>query len=102
MKVTPREAPEGSVFTFRGRGWRPGKRVEAAYGMYCRPYQACPAIGYIASLRADAEGRFTLRLRAGEERPDDADRGVHSGAHPRFEQGRVARWPRYRVIVPPE
>ena len=110
MTVDPREGPEGSVFRFTGRGWRPGRKVKAYFGPYCRPDDACPAIAYIAFLRTDGRGRFTLRLRAGAERPRDDDRGISAGAHPRFTQrvGRpphrrtVARAPRYRVIVPPE
>ncbi len=106
MRVEPREGVEGSVFRFTGRGWRPQRRVTVEFGAYCRPDEACPAIGYVGFLRTDSRGRFTFRLRAGSERTEDAERRIASGGHPRFSQRlrhrTVARAPRYRVIVPPE
>ena len=105
MSVSPREAPEGSVFRFTGRGWRPNRRVTATFGVYCRPDEACIAIAYIVRLRTDATGRFVFRLRAGAEQAGDDERRIHSGSAPSFSQltrsGRtVTRRPRYRVIVP--
>jgi hypothetical protein len=104
MTVEPRTGPEGSVFRFTGRGWRPQRRVTVYFGPYCRPDVACPAIAYIGRLRTSREGRFTLRLRAGSARPGDADRRIASGSHPRFEQRTgertVSRSPRYRITVP--
>jgi hypothetical protein len=41
MSVKPHEGPEGSVFTFKGRSWRPNRRVTATFGVYCRPGEAC-------------------------------------------------------------
>jgi hypothetical protein len=106
VSVEPRTGPEGSVFRFTGRGWRPQRRVTVYYGPYCRPDQACPAIAYVGRLRTNRRGRFTLRLRAGAARAGDSDRKIASGANPTFEQragGRtVSRSPRYRVILPPE
>jgi hypothetical protein len=104
MKVTPREAPEGTVFSFTGRGWRPNRRVTAVFGAYCRPGEACIAIAYIARLRTDDEGRFRFRLRAGPERKTDEERGIRAGGKPTFSQRArtriVRRKPHYRVIVP--
>jgi hypothetical protein len=104
MSVEPREGPEGSVFRFRGHGWRPNGRVAATYGVYCRPNEACIEIAYIVRLRTDRRGRFAFRLRAGDDQPDDAERGIHAGDDPTFSQRTrtrtVSRTPRYRVIMP--
>ena len=108
MSVRPAEAPEGSVFTFRGRHWRPNRRVRVTYGAYCRPDEPCPAIAYLGVLRTNGRGRFVFRLRAGVEQEGDPEARIHSGSPPRFEQrvrsrGRVrtvSRSPRYRVILP--
>ena len=108
MSVEPREGPEGSVFRISGRGWRPDRRVDVVYGVYCRPDQACIAIAYVAHLRTDSRGGFRFRVRAGEARPGDRDRRIHSGSGFTFSQwlGRpndsrlVQRRPRYRVVLP--
>lgn len=104
MSVEPRTGPEGSVFVFRGRHWRPERRVTVYFGPYCRPGEACPAIGYIGRLRANARGRFTFRLRAGASEAGDRRRRIASGGHPTIEQrarGRtIARTPRYTVTIP--
>jgi hypothetical protein len=109
MSVKPREGPEGSVFRFRGRGWRPNRRVSANFGVYCRPGEACIDILYTVRLKTDATGRFVFRLRAGQEQPGDHAKQISSGGRPSFAQrvvspGRrsrtVTRQPRYRVILP--
>jgi hypothetical protein len=108
MSVAPKEGPEGSVFTFKGRHWRPDKRVTIAYGPYCRPDEACPAIAYLGHIRTGPHGGFTFRLRAGAEQDGDPAKGIVSGSGPGFSQrvGRgdrvrtVSRSPRYRVILP--
>jgi hypothetical protein len=104
MAVEPRTGPEGSVFRFTGRGWRPQRRVTVYFGPYCRPDEACPAIAYVGRLRTNRDGRFAFRLRAGNARPGDVDRGIASGANPTFEQRAgersVSRSPRYRVTIP--
>jgi hypothetical protein len=105
MSVEPGAAPEGSVFRFEGRRWRPNRRVTVTFGAYCRPHEACPAIAYIARLRTNRRGRFVFRLRAGQERPGDERKHIRAGGTPTFSQrarnGRtVSRIPRYRVIVP--
>jgi hypothetical protein len=104
MSVKPAEALEGSVFTFTGRHWRPNRRVTATFGVYCPPGVACIAIAYIVRLTGD-RGGFTFRLRAGEERSGDAQKGIHAGGDPTFFQRvgdrRVTRQPRYRVITGP-
>jgi hypothetical protein len=108
MSVEPREAPEGSVFRFTGRGWRPNRRVRVSFGAYCRPDEACIAVLYTALLMTGSRGRFSFRLRAGQERAGDEERGIRSGGQPTFQQrvGRpgyrrtVSRRPRYRVILP--
>jgi hypothetical protein len=105
MSVEPRSGPEGSVFRFEGRRWRPERRVTVHYGVYCRPGEACPAIALMAHLRTNERGRFTFRLRAdGDWTDDDEHTRIRSGAHPTFRQrarGRtVARTPRYEVTVP--
>lgn len=100
MSVEPRQGPEGSVFRFEGRGWRPQRRVEVVYGVYCRPDAVCIEIAYIARVRTDRRGRFTFRARAGQAQAGDRDRKIHSGSGFTFSQGTVTRKPRYRVIVP--
>ena len=104
MTVEPRTGPEGSVFRFSGRRWRPQRLVTVHFGPYCRPDEACPAIAYIGRLRTNAEGRFTFRLRAGAARPGDADRRISAGSNPSFKQRAgertVRRSPRYRVTLP--
>ncbi|HEX6652830.1 MAG TPA: hypothetical protein VF072_08805 [Thermoleophilaceae bacterium] len=108
MSVRPREAAEGSVFTFRGRHWRPDRRVRVNFGAYCRPNEACPDILYTALVRTNEDGRFTFRLRAGAEQHGDEAAGIRSGGTPTFQQrarirGRartVIRSPRYRVLLP--
>jgi hypothetical protein len=100
MAVVPHEASEGSVFRFEGRGWRPRKRVEVVYGVYCRPGEFCIMIAYSAHVRTDRCGRFTFRARAGEAQPDDRDRKIVSGSGFTFSQRTITRKPRYRVILP--
>jgi hypothetical protein len=100
MTVEPREAPEGSVFRFEGRGWNPRKRVEVTYGVYCRPDQPCIAIAILDHVRTDRHGRFTFRARAGEAQAGDQERNIHSGSGFTFSQRTVTRRPRYRVILP--
>ena len=100
MSVKPHEGPEGSVFRFTGRGWRPNRRVSASFGAYCRPDEACIAILYVVTLHTDETGRFLFRLRAGQEQPGDHAKHIHSGGRPTFSQRRVSRSPRYRVILP--
>ncbi len=110
MAVEPRAAPEGSVFRFTGRGWRANRRVRVSFGAYCRPGEACIAILYTALLRTDSRGRFSFRLRAGQERAGDEERGIRSGGQPTFQQTvgspgyrrTVSRRPRYRVTVTSE
>jgi hypothetical protein len=105
MSVEPGAAPEGSVFRFEGRGWRPNRRFRAVFGAYCRPHEACILIAYELTLRTNRHGGFVFRLRAGQERRGDDEKGIHAGGRPVFSQraksGRmVKRTPRYRVILP--
>jgi hypothetical protein len=100
MAVEPHEAPEGSVFRLEGRGWKPRKRVEVVYGVYCRPEEACIEIAYFAHVRTDRRGRFTFRARAGQPRAGDEDRKIRSGSGFTFSQRTVTRKPHYRVILP--
>ena len=108
MSVEPREAPEGSVFRFTGRHWRPNRRVRVTFGVYCRPGEVCIDLLNTALLRTDDRGRFSFRLRAGQEQKADAERHIRSGGQPTFQQrirGRIrgrtlSRAPRYRVILP--
>jgi hypothetical protein len=109
MSVEPRQGPEGSVFRIKGRGWRPGRRVEVVYGVYCRPDQACIAIAYVTHLRTNRRGGFSFRVRAGQAQPGDRDRRIAPGSGFTFSQwlGKpneshlVQRRPRYQVILPP-
>jgi hypothetical protein len=100
MSVKPSEGPEGSVFRFSGRGWRPNRKVTATLGLYCRPDVACPAIAQIVTLHTGPRGRFIFRLRAGQAQPGDDEARIRSGSNPSFSQRTVTRAPRYRVIVP--
>ena len=108
MSVKPREAPEGSVFTFRGRHWRPNRRVRVNFGVYCPPDAACPAIARTGLIRTGDRGGFTFRLRAGQEQAGDRAKQIMSGGAPTFQQrarihGRartVIRRSRYRVLIP--
>src|SRR5688500_13462339 len=54
----------GAVFTYQGRGWRPGVAVDAQHGRFCPPPLTCPGAARV-ELRADAQGRFVFRLRSG-------------------------------------
>ena len=106
MSVKPAEGPEGSVFRFEGRDWRPNRRVTVTFGPYCRPEDACPAIAYIGRLRTNGEGHFVFRLRAGQAQPGDARKRIRAAGRPAFSQrarsGRmITRSPRYQVILPP-
>ena len=65
VSVTPKRAPAGAVFMFRGTGWRPRVRVEALYGPYCPPRRACRNLGLYVRFRADSDGRFVFRFREG-------------------------------------
>jgi hypothetical protein len=105
MTVEPREGHEGSVFRFEGRRWRPNRRVGVIFGVYCPPGAACIDIAYFVRLRTDGRGRFTFRLRAGQEQSGDEERGIFAGGGPSFSQRsaagkRITRVPRYTVIVP--
>ena len=105
IQVDPRTGPEGSVFVFKGTKWRPERPVRINYGAYCRPNEACPAIGFVAFVRTSERGRFTFRLRADGGWMDDTQRTrVPSGGHPTFQprsRGRtIARTPRYEVTIP--
>jgi hypothetical protein len=108
MSVSPKEGPEGTVFTFKGRDWRPNRRVTVTYGPYCRPDEACPAIAYLGRIQTGHRGGFRFRLRGGPEQEGDPAKRIHSGSGPSFSQrvGRgerartVSRSPRYRVILP--
>ncbi|HEV7846306.1 MAG TPA: hypothetical protein VGO83_08635 [Thermoleophilaceae bacterium] len=108
MTVEPREAAEGSVFRFTGRNWRPDRRVRVTFGVYCRPGEACIDVLYLARVRTDAHGKFSFRLRAGQEQAGDDQHRIRSGGHPTFSQraGRpghrrtVSRSPRYVVNAP--
>jgi hypothetical protein len=104
ISVEPRTGPEGSVFVFQGRRWRPERRVRVDYGVYCRPDEACPEIALAAVTRTDERGRFRFRLRADGDWVAGEQRRVHSGASPTFRQrarGRtIARTPRYQVTIP--
>lgn len=64
--ASPRNGPPGTVFEFRGSGWRPGAAVEAHYGPYC-PGSACRTIAYAKRFHADAQGRFVFRFRDGPD-----------------------------------
>jgi hypothetical protein len=56
----------GTVYVYRGRGWRPNRSVEAEYGSYCPPRaEACATIVQTSRFRTDRRGRFTFRLRHG-------------------------------------
>ena len=88
------------MFRIRGRGWRPHRRVEVVYGVYCRPDQACIAIAYIAHLKTNRRGGFSFRVRAGQAEPGDKERRITSGSGFTFSQRKVTRKPNYRVILP--
>ena len=98
MSVTPSEGTVGeTVFRFRGRGWRPNRRVEIFYGPYCQPGAACPAIAFMVRLRTNERGRFVFRFRVGPVKEGDDEQDVHAGGgEPVFEQlvgrPRHTRW----------
>jgi hypothetical protein len=106
VRVAPKTGPPGTVFVFKGRGWRPHVRMEAIYGEYC-PGPDCSSIGYSARIVPDKAGRFTFRFREGPRdgardlRPPAAAGGgpvtfqqfAGSAYHSRL----VRRTPRYRV-----
>jgi len=105
MAVEPHAGPEGSVFRFEGRGWRPQRRVEVVYGVYCRPDEVCIEVAYFAHVRTDRHGRFSFRARAGQAHAGDSDHKIVSGSGFTFSQRTashrtITRKPRYRVILP--
>lgn len=54
----------GTIYVYRGYGWRPRARVSALYGQYCRS-QFCNDVGIVTRFRADRRGRFVFRFRYG-------------------------------------
>jgi hypothetical protein len=108
MTVEPREGAEGTVFKFTGRHWRPNRRVRINFGVYCPPNASCIDILYFAFRRTDDRGRFTFRLRAGQEQSGDSEHGIRAGGQPTFQQRvgppgarrTVSRRPSYRVTQP--
>lgn len=108
VSVTPKTGDVRTVFVFRGRGWRPRRRVEATYGMYCRPEEACELIGFSTAFETDAHGRFTFRLVNGPGPPRGSRPRAAGGGPVTFEQfirggsGRlIQRTPPYTVTQDP-
>jgi hypothetical protein len=108
VRVDPKTGPPGTVFVFKGRGWRPHVRVEALYDDYCPEEEGriCSGVGHGARIVPDERGRFTFRFREG---PGDARElrppAAAGGGPVTFQQfvGRdyhgdaVRRTPKYRV-----
>ncbi|MDA0172153.1 hypothetical protein OJ998_23825 [Solirubrobacter taibaiensis] len=70
----------GTIYVYRGRGWRPNRTVAAGYGSYCPPSaSACAGVGLSSSFKADRRGRFTFRLRHGNRLPADVPRPAGAG-----------------------
>lgn len=99
--VEPTSGPPGTLFTFRGYGWRPRMPVEALYGRY----NSNTRVGIGTRFRAGPDGRFVFAFRHGPRRlPGDAASGA---GPPLFEQWRgrayksrlIRRERRYEVTV---
>ena len=70
----------GTVYVYRGRGWRPNRPVQAEYGSYCSPRaSACAGVGLSSRFRTDRRGRFTFRLRHGNLLPPRVPRPAGAG-----------------------
>jgi hypothetical protein len=100
----------GTVYVYRGRGWRPNRPVDAEYGSYCPPRaSACAGVGLGTRFRTDRRGRFTFRLRHGNLLPRRVPRPAGAGGEAdtiRFVQwsgreGRSRRIERDAIPKPP-
>jgi hypothetical protein len=70
----------GTIYVYRGRGWRPKREVQVGYPAYCPPgAKACEDEGLSSRLRTDRRGRFTFRLRLGTRLPSDVPRPAGAG-----------------------
>lgn len=81
--VTPdpeRVRAPGTIYVYRGHGWRPGARISADFGSYCAGGRRfCTGVGLSAAFRADARGRFTFRLFHGRRLPPGFFRPAAAG-----------------------
>lgn len=102
--VNPQTAAPGTVLTFRGRGWRPRSKVQAEYGSFCPPHQACDGVGLSTTFRTDRRGRFIFRFRFGRRPPRGVRGPVGAGSEEvRFfgSTPRGARVMRFATPAPP-
>ena len=106
VSVTPTSGPRGgTVFTFRGRGWRPGVVVEAIYGPYCTA-RLCELKGLARRFRPNEQGEFVFRFREGPSRAGLPAPAAAGNGPVTFEQFRGRRYrshlvrvrPRYRLL----
>jgi hypothetical protein len=95
VSVEPKNGDTETVFTFSGRGWRPKRKVEAQYSVYCRiqqePKVVCKPVGLVKRLRADKRGHFVFRFRNGPGKLDPNDippPSAQGGGPVRFSQWR--------------
>jgi hypothetical protein len=65
LAVSPAAGDTKTIFTIRGRHWKPDSTVTAEFGVYCPPDHACVAISFGRILRTDPSGAFTLEFRSG-------------------------------------
>ncbi len=71
----------GTIYVYRGYGWRPRARIEAHFGSYCPPGpHFCTGVGLGVRFRADSRGRFTFRLRYGRTLPRGIPRPAGAGS----------------------
>jgi hypothetical protein len=81
--VTPDPAKvtrPGTVYVYRGRGWRPNQPVHAEYGSYCSPRASgCAGVGLSSRFRTNRRGGFTFRLRHGNLLPPRVRRPAGAG-----------------------
>jgi hypothetical protein len=77
---------DDDVAVFKGRGWRPRRRVVAVYGTFCGGTE-CDDEGAISRIRTNRQGRFEFKLRGAPPKRGDRAARIASGDGPAtFEQ----------------
>jgi hypothetical protein len=77
---------DDDVTVFKGRGWRPRRRVVAVYGTFCGGTE-CDDVGVLSRIRTNRQGRFEFKLREASPKRGDRAARVASGDGPvTFEQ----------------
>jgi hypothetical protein len=78
LTVSPEQGKLGQVFTIRGRGWLPKRKVEALFGFYCPP-GPCLLSRQIKRFRTTQDGRFMFQFENGPGSCGVENAGVRGG-----------------------